>query len=124
MLVNRLYVTVSNPPSPDKLLMDASQLLYHIVWPSSGTMGDLAEGMCSRLIKYNGVETYIIFDLYDGISWKDHERQMRTGEGSAHYQMILRSPLAGRDAIKRSKANKLNCQNCCLHMTLAATLNL
>ena len=37
--VNRLGVTVCNPPSPDKLLVDASQLLYHIVWPSSGTEG-------------------------------------------------------------------------------------
>ena len=45
VLVNQLGVTASNPPSPDKLLVDASQVLYHIVWPSSGTMGDLAEGM-------------------------------------------------------------------------------
>ena len=31
VLVNRLGVTVSNPPSPDKLFVDASQMLYHIV---------------------------------------------------------------------------------------------
>ena len=42
-------------------------------------MGDLGEGMRSRLIKCNGVET-IIFDRYDGISAKDHERQTRTEE--------------------------------------------
>ena len=53
--------------------------------------------MRSRLIKYNGVETYVIFDRYDGISAKDHERQRRAGEGSAQYQLTLTSPLAGRD---------------------------
>ena len=58
MLVNRLGVTVSNPPSSDTLLVDATQSRYHIVWPLSGTVGDLAEGMRSRLIKYNAVETH------------------------------------------------------------------
>ena len=106
VLVSRLGVTISNPPSPDTLLVDASQLLYHIVWPSSGTVGDLADGMRSRLINYNGVETYVIFDRYDGISAKDHERQRRAGEGSAQYQRTLTSPLAGRDAVMKNKANK------------------
>ena len=106
VLVSRLGVTISNPPSPDTLLVDASQLLYHIVWPSSGTVGDLADGMRSRLIKYNGVETYVIFDRYDGISAKDHETQRRAGEGSAQYQLTLTSPLAGRDAVMKNKANK------------------
>ena len=106
VLVSRLGVTISNPPSPDTLLVDASQLLYHIVWPSSGTVGDLADGMRSRLIKYNGVETYVIFDRYDGISAKDRERQRRAGEGSAQYQLTLTSPLAGRDAVMKNKANK------------------
>ena len=45
VLVNRLGVTDSNPTSPDKWFVDASQVLYHIVLPSSGTMGDDAEGM-------------------------------------------------------------------------------
>ena len=106
VLVSRLGVTISNPPSPDTLLVDASQLLYHIVWPSSGTVGDIADGMRSRLIKYNGVETYVIFDRYDGISAKDRERQRRAGEGSAQYQLTLTSSLAGRDAVMKNKANK------------------
>ena len=57
MLVNQLGGTFSNPSSPDTLLVDATQSRYHIVWPSSGTVGYIAEGMISRLIKYNGVET-------------------------------------------------------------------
>ena len=59
VLVNRLGVTVSNQPSPDTLLVDATQSRYHIVWPSSGTVGDLAEGMISRLTKYNAVGCHI-----------------------------------------------------------------
>ncbi len=31
VVINRLGVTVSKPPSPDKLFVDASQVLYHIV---------------------------------------------------------------------------------------------
>ena len=47
----------------------------------------------------------VIFDRYTGISAKDHEMQRRAGEGSARYQMTLTSPLAGRDAIMKNKAN-------------------
>ena len=55
------------------------------LWPSSGTAGDLAEGMKTHLINYRdyrGAETYVIFDQYDDISAKDHERQRRAGKGS------------------------------------------
>ena len=88
------------------LLVDASQLLYHDVWPSSGTVGDLAKGMETRLIHYRGAETYVIFDRYDGISAKDHERQRMSGEGSTDYQLTLNSTLPGRDAIMKNKNNK------------------
>jgi len=47
VLVNRLGVILKNPSPPDTLLMDASQLLYYIVWPSSGTVSNLAEGIKS-----------------------------------------------------------------------------
>ena len=65
VLLNRLGA-VSNPSPLDKLLVDTSQVLYHIVWPLSGTMGEIAEGTWSRLINFNGVETYVPFDRYDG----------------------------------------------------------
>ena len=106
VLVSRLGIIIQNPPPPDTLLVDASQLLYHVVWPSSGTVGDLAKGMETRLINYKGAETYVIFDRYDGISAKDHERQRRAGKGSTEYQLTLNSPLPGRDAIMKNKNNK------------------
>jgi hypothetical protein len=105
VLVNHLGVSISNPPPANTLLVDASQLLYHIVWPSMGTVADLAEGMKSRLINYRGTETYVIFDRHDGISAKDHERQRRAGKGSTGYQLTLNSPIAGRDVTMKNKNN-------------------
>ena len=88
------------------MLVDSSQLLYHIVWPSSDTVSDVANGMKSRLVKHSGVETYVTFDRYDSASAKDHERQRRAGEGSTEYQLTLNSTLPGRDAIMKNKQNK------------------
>ena len=106
VLLHRLgSITTSGPP-PDLMLVDASQLLYHIVWPSSGTLGDVANGMKYRLGKHSGVGTYVIFDRYDGASAQDHERQRRAGDGSTEYQLTLNSVLPGRDAIMKNKQNK------------------
>ena len=59
----------------------------------------------------------VIFDRYDDISAKDHEMQRREGQGSAQYQMILTSPLAGRDAIVKNKASiGVNCHNYSAHI--------
>jgi hypothetical protein len=105
-LVARLGIKIPSPPPPDTLLVDASQLLYHIVWPSSGTVGDLTKGMATRLVKYGKAETYVIFDQYDGVSAKDHERKRRAGGGSHEYQMTLTSPLPGREIIMKNTQNK------------------
>ncbi|KAG0727429.1 hypothetical protein GWK47_034678 [Chionoecetes opilio] len=48
----------------------------------------------------------VLFDRYDGISAKDHERHRRTGEGSIAYQLTLTSPLPGHAAIMKNKDNK------------------
>ena len=40
-----------------------------------GTVGDIAKAMNSRLKSYRATETYVIFDQYDCVSAKDHERQ-------------------------------------------------
>lgn len=41
VLVKCLGVPVNNAPAPDMMLIDASQLLYYVVWPVAGTAGDL-----------------------------------------------------------------------------------
>ena len=115
MLVKLLGVAVKNPSPPDVLPVDASQLLYHIVWPSSGTVEDLADGMKNRLVSYQ-VETYAIFARYDGTSAKDHERHRRAVEGSTAYLLALTSPLPGREAIMKNKDNKRQLfQLLCIH---------
>ena len=83
-------------------------------------MGDLAEGMRSRVIKYNEVGTHAgchkLFDRYVGISAKDHERQRRAGEGSAQYQMTITAPLHGRDAIMKNNMHQLSQLLCTLYL--------
>ena len=50
VLTQRLGVIDSNPNGPDVVLVDASQLMYHVVWPSTGTVADLAASMGKRLL--------------------------------------------------------------------------
>ena len=42
VLVKYLGVAVNSAPAPEVVLVDASLLLYHVVWPVAGTAGDLA----------------------------------------------------------------------------------
>ena len=80
MLVKSLSVSAMTPCAPNLVLVDAGQLLYHVVWPVSGTTGDLAASFGTRLAHYPPVSKKIIlFDRYDqdAPSAKDHERTRR-----------------------------------------------
>ena len=80
MLVKFLIVSVMTPCAPNVVLVDAGQLLYHVVWPVSGTSGDLAASFGTPLAHYPPVSKQIIlFDRYDqdAPSAKDHERTRR-----------------------------------------------
>ena len=68
------------PCAPNVVLVDAGQLLYHVVWPVSGATGDLAASFGTRLAHYPPLSKKIImFDRYDqnATSAKDHERMRR-----------------------------------------------
>ena len=95
VLVQPLGIPVCNPQPPDVVIVDASQLIYHVVWPSSGTVADLAASMGHRLSCYN-TQTFVIFDKYLQMSAKDHERQRRAGESSTEYKLSLTTPLPSR----------------------------
>lgn len=41
VIIQHLGILVPNPHPPDVVLVDASQLIYHMVWPLSGTVADL-----------------------------------------------------------------------------------
>ena len=80
VLVKSLSVSVMTPCAPNVVLVDAGQLLYHVVWPVSGTTGDLATSFGTRLAHYPPVcKKIILFDRYDqdAPSAKDHERTRR-----------------------------------------------
>jgi hypothetical protein len=62
--------------------------------------------METRIANYNMPKTQVIFDWYNGISAKDHERQRRAGEGSTRYQITHNSPLPSREAMMKNKDNK------------------
>ncbi|KAJ8379192.1 hypothetical protein AAFF_G00223040 [Aldrovandia affinis] len=81
------------------------KLIYHMVWPTSGTVADLAASMGHRLNRYI-TQTFVIFHWYDQASAKDHERQRRAGESSTEYQLSLITPLPSRDKVMKNKTNK------------------
>ena len=61
---------------------------------------------CSqRLLPYK-TQTLVIFDQYENISAKDHERQRRAGGGSTEYNLTLTTVLPGREIIMKNKRNK------------------
>jgi len=75
VLLKSLSVSVTTPCAPDVVLFDAGQLLYHVVWPISGTIGDLAASFGTLLAHYPPVSRKILlFDRYDqdAPSAKDH----------------------------------------------------
>ena len=80
VLVNCLGVPVNSAPAPDVVLVDASQLLYHAVWPVAGTSGDLASSFGVRLSRYPPeAQNLVLFDRYydDEPTAKDHESRGR-----------------------------------------------
>ena len=101
-----LAIISTEPCSPDEVIVDGGQLLYHIVWPCGGTISTVATSMATRLKNYSVIPTKIIFDRYDNVSAKDHERSRRAGGAvPAEYNLTLTS-LPNRDIIMKSKANK------------------
>ena len=107
VLVKSLGVALTTPPDADVVLVDAGQLLYHVVWPVSGTTGDLAASFGIRLAHYPLVSKKIVlFDRYDqeAPSAKDHERTRR---GTAkEVRLTPNTPLPCREVILHNSRNK------------------
>ena len=60
--------------------------------------------MKARLASLPG-KCVLVFDRYDHVSPKDHERMRRAGVGSMNYNLAVNSPLPSRDAILTNKHN-------------------
>ena len=108
-LITKLKEPVSNlgAQSGTNVLVDASQLMYHINWPMQSTVGQILTNMNTYLSDYSDSdEVFVIFDRYDGLSAKDHERNRRAGTGSETHTLSLNSILPPRDEILKNKNNK------------------
>ena len=111
VLCNRLGVVQVDPSTPDVVTVDIQQMLYNIVWPHGRDAPMLFENTKQRLYSYydypSGTEKILVFDRYDVISAKDHERIRRGGEDSTDYNLTINSPLPNRYAILKNKHNTL-----------------
>ena len=105
ILIRKLGSTIASPSDPDILLIDGNQLLYLVVWPLYGTVENIASSIKARLgtLSY---KVYVIFDRYDGVSAKDHERLRRSGDGSRPYHLAINTPLPARKDVMGIKDNK------------------
>ena len=66
VLVKSLSISVTTPYAPDVVLVDAGQLLCHVIWPVSETTGDLAASFGTRLAHYPHVSKKIVlFGRYE-----------------------------------------------------------
>lgn len=111
-LVKRLGEFDTEPVAADTLIVDVSQLFYHIVWPHGGCPSDLITSIESRLQHYaEGTEKIIVFDKYQGVSAKDHERLRRSGDSVIDYDLSVTSPLPKRNAVLKSKKTKQRLAN-------------
>ena len=109
VLVKCLGVPVNSAPAPDVVLVDASQLLYHVVWPVAGTAGDLASSFGARLSRYPPeAQKLVLFDRYydDEPTAKDHERMRRAVAGSKDFHLTPSTPLPCRKATLKNSKNK------------------
>ena len=95
ILVRKLGSTIASPSDPDILLIYGNRQLYHVVWPVPGTVENIAASIKARLgtLSY---KVYVIFDRYDGVSAKDHERLRRPGDGTRPYHLATNTPLPAR----------------------------
>ena len=107
-LVERLGVKHAQPQLPDVVIVDAQQLMYHVIWPCGATVEFLAESLNARLAMCGPAEKILVFDRYDDVSAKDPERQRRAGVGSTTFKLERHSPLPTRDAVMKNKHNKRN----------------
>ena len=128
VLCNRLGLVQVDPSTPDVVTVDMQQMLYHIVWPHGRDSPMLFENTEQRLSSNQsyppGTDKIMVFDRYDDISAKDHERIQRGGDGSTDYNLTINSPLPNRDAILKNKHNKLELSRILSTLDMDATCQL
>ena len=115
-----------DPSTPDVVTVDMQYImLYHIVWPYGRDASVLFENTNQRLSGYHGylpgTEEILVFDRYDDISSKEHERIRRGDVGYTDYNLPINSSLPSRDAILKNKHNKLELSDMSASLTWMQT---
>ena len=78
--------------SPDIISVDASQIMYHIVWPHEGQLVDLVKSIETRLSVYpHFSDKILVFDKHSTTSAKNHERARRTVNKILEYDLTWNS---------------------------------
>ena len=107
VLVKCLGVPLREVQTPDMVIVDTQQLMYHITGSQAGNASVLVESMKHRLARYPpACDKLLVFDKYHDMSAKDHERMRWAGEESINYNLTINSPFPSRDAIMKIKYNK------------------
>ena len=106
IIVRKLGSTIASPSDPDILLIYGNRRLYHVVWPVPGTVENIAASIKARLGTLSYKVVYVIFDRYDGVSAKDHERLRRPGDGTRPYHLATNTPLPARKYVMGDNDNK------------------
>ena len=107
VLVKRLGVVELSAKPADTIIINVSQLFYHIVWPHGGSPSNMIASIQTQLSRYPcDSKKVVAFDKYRDVSTKDHERMRRAGEAIADYELSITSTLPKRDVIMKRKQNK------------------
>ena len=78
--------------------------MYHITWSHGGNASTIVESIKKRLSVYPAdCEKILVFDNYEGLSSKDHERMRRAFESSTTCNLTINSPLPNLDSIMKNK---------------------
>ena len=103
-LMKKLAIESTEPFNPDYVIVDAGQLLYHIVWPSDGTVSTRPR------LRFTATAMY-------------HERERcAIGVCAGTYNLTLTSPLPNREVTMKSKANKILLSRLLCTCTLAPNI--
>ena len=109
-LAHKLWIH-AQPPSPlDVTIIEASQLLSLIVWPSTGDASYIVKSINIRLSSLPGKKV-LVLDRCHSVSAKDHECMWRAGLFSFNYDLTNNTSLPSWNDIMKNKHNKMQLSN-------------
>ena len=107
-IVKKLGVGCTAVDQPDAVMIDVSQLFFHIVWPCGGSITDLVGSISEHAAQYpKEAEKILVLDKHQDGSAKEHER-LRRGkeETNEEYDLTINCDLPKRDVILTNTHNK------------------